>query len=407
MSLTLAEASVAQSRPRRVLIATDTYPPDVNGAAYFTHRLASGLAARGTEVHVVCTSDDGPPVTDVLDGVLVHRLRSARLMVHPTMRFTVPAGLGRTMDRLVRRIGPDVVHTQGHFVVGRSAVAAAKRAGLPVVATNHFMPDNLFQFTGVPQRLRRRVGELAWKDLNRIFERADHVTTPTPLAAGLLSAKGLRSEVEPVSCGIDLSRFHPQPQAWARRRFGVPERPTIMFVGRLDEEKHLDEIVLALPKLLNDVDCQAVFVGQGNRREYLERLAHRVGAGDNVKFLGFVADADLPQAYAVADVFCMPGTAELQSIATLEAMASGLPVVAADAMALPHLIEGNGHLYTHGDVSELARHLKFILTHDEERAAMGRASLALAAAHTHERSLARFEAIYGEVLHHSPISAVH
>ncbi len=407
MSLTLAEASVAQSRPRRVLIATDTYPPDVNGAAYFTHRLASGLAARSRRCTSCAPPTTRPPVTDVLDGVLVHRLRSARLMVHPTMRFTVPAGLGRTMDRLVRRIEPDVVHTQGHFVVGRSAVAAAKRAGLPVVATNHFMPDNLFQFTGVPNRLRRRVGELAWKDLNRIFERADHVTTPTPLAAGLLSAKGLRSAVEAGVVRHRPVRFHPQPQAWARRRFGVPERPTILFVGRLDEEKHLEEIVLALPKLLNDIDCQAVFVGQGNRREYLEKLAHRVGAGDNVRFLGFVADADLPQAYAVADVFCMPGTAELQSIATLEAMASGLPVVAADAMALPHLIEGNGHLYTHGDVSELARHLKFILTHDEERAAMAKASLALAATHTHERSLARFEAIYGEVLHRAPISAVH
>lgn len=68
---------VVADRPRRVLISTDTYPPDVNGAAVFTHRLATGLAERGNEVHVICQSDDGPAKADVVDGVIVHRMRSA------------------------------------------------------------------------------------------------------------------------------------------------------------------------------------------------------------------------------------------------------------------------------------------------------------------------------------------
>ncbi|WP_214106097.1 glycosyltransferase [Acrocarpospora catenulata] len=390
------QAEALAVRPRRILIATDTYPPDVNGAAYFTYRLATGLAARGAEVHVVCASDDGPPRTETVDGVRLHRLRSARLMVHPTMRVTVPAGLTRTVSRLIERIGPDVVHTQGHFVVGRAAVAAA-RDRVPVVATNHFMPDNLFQFAHIPGRLRTGVGNLAWRDFSRVFARADHITTPTPIAAGLLTEKGFRRKVEAVSCGIDLRRFQPQPRQWARRRFGVPDRPTILFVGRLDEEKRLEELVRALPLVVNEVDAQVVLVGAGNRREALERLAARIGVGERVRFLGFVPDADLPQVYSTADVFAMPGVAELQSIATLEAMASGLPVVAADAMALPHLIDGNGFLYQPGDVHELARHLVTVLASEELRARLGRASLALAAQHDHERSLARFEEIYTEV----------
>ncbi|HEX8006699.1 MAG TPA: glycosyltransferase, partial [Trebonia sp.] len=145
------------------------------------------------------------------------------------------------------------------------------------------------------------------------------------------------------------------------------------------------------------VDAQIVLVGSGNRREGLERLAERIGVGEQVRFLGFVPDAELPQVYSVADVFAMPGVAELQSIATLEAMASGLPVVAADAMALPHLIDGNGFLYQPGEVAELARHLTAILSDAELRASMGRASLALAAVHDHQWSLARFEQIYLEV----------
>jgi glycosyltransferase involved in cell wall biosynthesis len=389
--------SPAAGRCRTVLIATDTYPPDVNGAAYFSHRLASGLVARGTEVHVVCASDEGSPRIEIMDGVVVHRLSSAPLLVHPTMRVTVPAGLGRTLLRLIERVRPQVVHVQGHFIVGRAAIEAARRAGLPVAATNHFMPDNMFQFARIPARLRGRVGDLVWHDFRRVFARADRVTTPTRIAAELLSAKGFTREVEAVSCGIDLHRFQPQPQQWARQRFGLDDRPTILFVGRLDEEKRLDELVWALPQVLNSVDAQIVFVGTGGRRTALERLAARLGVGGRVRFLGFVPDAALPQVYSAADVFAMPGVAELQSIATLEAMASGLPVVAARAMALPHLVGDNGHLYRPGDVRELAGHLTAILTSADLRASMAKASLALAATHDHRRSLARFEEIYAEL----------
>jgi glycosyltransferase involved in cell wall biosynthesis len=267
-----------------------------------------------------------------------------------------------------------------------------------VVATNHFMPDNLFQFAHIPSRLRAHVGLLAWRDFTRVFGQADRVTTPTLIAAKLLADKGFPRDVEAVSCGIDRRRFQPQPQRWARERFGLPDRPTILFVGRLDEEKRLNDLILAMPHVLNTIDAQAVLVGQGRERARLEQLAARIGVEDAVRFLGFVPDADLPQAYATADVFAMPGIAELQSIATLEAMASGLPVVAADAMALPHLVDGNGHLYQPGDVQALARHLTEILTTAELRDSMGQASLSLADAHDHQLSLARFEEIYTELI---------
>ncbi|MFI6881856.1 glycosyltransferase [Streptosporangium canum] len=392
----LAPAPLA-TRPRRVLIGTDTYPPDVNGAAYFTHRLAGGLAERGNEVHVVCASEEGAARTEHVNGVTVHRLRSAPVLVHPTMRISVPTRL----DRLMAAIAPDVVHVQGHFVVGRAAISAARRAGVPVVATNHFMPDNLFQFAHIPGPLRERAGDLAWRDFRRVFSRADRVTTPTRIAAGLLTGKGFARSVEPVSCGIDLSRFQPhaEPKAWARGAFGLPDRDTVLFVGRLDEEKRLDELVRALPYILNGTDAQLALVGTGGQRAALEKLAARIGVGDRVFFLGFVPDEALAQAYAAADVFAMPGVAELQSIATLEAMATGLPVVAADAMALPHLVRPgeNGRLFRPGDVQGLARHLNDLLCSPGLRGAMGAASRAIALTHDHQASLARFEAIYQEV----------
>jgi glycosyltransferase involved in cell wall biosynthesis len=385
----------------RVLVAADTYPPDVNGAAYFTQRLATGLAARGHDVHVVCASPTGAPDVVEEDGVVLHRVRSAPVLVHPTMRTAVPLGLSGHVARLIDRLAPHVVHAQSHFTVCRTAVRRGRQAGVPVVLTNHFMPDNLFAHAHIPGPLHTLAGTLAWRDMVRVAYDADHVTTPTERAAALLNGKGFTRPVEAVSCGIDLRRFHPRPaeRAAARARFGLPDRDTMVFVGRLDAEKRIDELIRALRRVVAVRDAQLALVGTGQREGELRRLAADLGVADRVHFLGFVSDADLPLAYVAADLFAIGGVAELQSIATLEAMSSGLPVVAADAMALPHLVEqgGNGYLYPPGDVDVLAERLLAVLGAGPARAAMGEASRRIALTHDLGRSLDRFERIYAEV----------
>ena len=114
-----------------------------------------------------------------------------------------------------------------------------------------------------------------------------------------------------------------------------------------------------------------------------------------MRFLGFVSDEVKQQALTNATVFAMPSTAELQSISSLEGMASGLPVVAADSMALPHLIDGNGFLFVPGDVEDLAAKLAAVLTaSDDDYVAMRDRSLAMIEAHDINRTLATFEALY-------------
>ncbi|MFC7329020.1 glycosyltransferase [Marinactinospora rubrisoli] len=397
----LGQASRADDSPRRILIGTDTYPPDVNGCGYFTHRLATGLAARGNDVHVVCVSADGPPRIEYRDGVTLHRLRSASVLVHPSMRVAVPLGVTGHVARLIDRLAPHVVHAQSHFTISRAAIRCAKRSGTPVVLTNHFMPDNLFAHAYVPERLHRVVGSAAWRDMVAVAHEADYVTTPTARAAELLAGKGYTRPIEAVSCGIDLQRFHPRPaeRRTARAHFGLPDRPTMLFVGRLDVEKRIDELIRALPRVLNRQDVQLALAGTGQREGELRRLADDLGVADRVHFLGFVPDSDLPLTYVAADLFAIGSVAELQSIATLEAMSTGLPVVAADALALPHLVrpERNGYLYPPGDISVLTERIVAVLESAERRAAMGTASREIAAQHDHERSLDRFEEIYAEV----------
>ncbi|MDE3719967.1 glycosyltransferase [Nocardiopsis sp. N85] len=381
----------------RILIAGDTYPPDVNGAGYFTHRLAEGLAERGHRVHVVCPSEEGEPYVRRNGRVMEHRLRSARMPLQDGMRAAVPLGTGGHIARLVRRLDPDVVHAQSHFTLSRSAIRAGRAAGIPVVLTNHFMPDNLYAHARIPEAMRAMVGDLAWRDMVRVAGEADHLTTPTPRAAALLREKGFAGEVESISCGIDLERFHPRSdRSAARGRFGLPDRDTIVFVGRLDEDKRIDDTIRALALISREHDAQLALAGLGRDEEELRALAAELGVADRVFFLGFVPDAELPLFYAAGDVFAIAAVAELQSIATLEAMATGLPVVVADAMALPHLVEEgrNGFLFPPGDPVRMADRLLTVLSAGRARSALGETARELALRHDHHRSLERFEEVY-------------
>ncbi|OLT28403.1 glucosyl transferase [Nocardiopsis sp. CNR-923] len=388
-------------RVLRVLIATDTYPPDVNGAGYFTHRLAEGLAGRGHRVHVICPSDHGDPYVAVNNGVTEHRLRSAPIPLQESMRMAVPLGIGGHTARLVARLDPDVVHVQSHFPVSRTALRRGRAAGVPVVFTNHFMPENLYAHAHLPQGAHTVAGSIAWRDMVRVAAAADHVTAPTPRAARLLREKGFARVVEAISCGIDLERFHPREgeRATARARFGLPDRDTIVFVGRLDVEKRIDDTIRALARVAPEHDAQLVLAGTGQRERELRALAAELGIADRVSFLGFVPDEDLPLVFATGDVFAIAGVAELQSIATLEAMSSGLPVLAADAMALPHLVEEgrNGFLFPPGGVDVLADRLRTVLGPGDRRRAMGEASREMALRHDHHRSLERFESVYASL----------
>ena len=381
----------------KVMIGNDTYPPDVNGAAYFTRHLAEGLAARGHAVHVLCPSRNLRNGVMTRDGVIEHRIRSMPVPFHAGFRFSAPPFLRRHVLEEMRRTRPDVVHAQGHLLIGRTLIRAAKQLGVPVVATNHFMPDNLVFYLHLPEKIEKKVTEWAWRDFSRVFERADVITAPTPFAANLAEEKGVRGPVLSVSCGMDLSRFSPTNDGYAfKRRYGVPERPTITYVGRLDAEKHVDELIRALPLVKRSVDAQLVVVGDGHERANLVSLARGQGVEGHVTFTGFVSDGELPGAYAAADVFCNAGTAELQSIVTMEAMASGKPVVATNARALPLLVHDgeNGRLFEPGDVGGLASRLAELLPDEGKRTKMGRESLRIVARHDIGITLTTFEGLY-------------
>ncbi|GAA4264936.1 glycosyltransferase [Frondihabitans peucedani] len=387
-------AATPPDRPLKVLIAGDTFPPDVNGAANFTERLAVGLAGRGHDVHVVApaaTRRHGTFVEEHGDqSITVHRLNSTRWPLHDWLRFATPWTVQHNTRPIVDSFAPDVVHIQSHIVIGRGLTKVARDRGIRVIATNHFMPDNLMEHTPpMPRKLLDWIARRAWKDAANTYQHAEAVTTPTRKAAGYLEAATSVRGVLAISCGIDASDYT------ARRT--RPKDNRIVFVGRVTAEKNIDVLLRAMLKLPADLHATLTIVGGGDLLAKLTQMSVDLGLGDRVTFAGYLSDEELRHTLTTGTVFCMPSTAELQSIATLEAMASGLPVVLADAMALPHLVdEGvNGHLFTPGDADDLAAKLTDVLTaSDDEYLAMRAASLRMIEPHDIGRTLDTFEKLY-------------
>ena len=384
----------ADQRPLTILIAADTYPPHVNGAAQFSYRLAKGMTARGHNVNVLaCRADNGPSFTEFRSEATVHRLHSHGVFTHEYFRICLPWEIKKEISLLFDRINPDVVHIQSHYMIGEHVLYEAVKRGIRIVATNHFMPENLNPFLPFPQWLKDIIGKISWKDMGKVMGQADVVTTPTPLAAKAMHQHAFLRKVLPLSNGIDSAAYELQPGEVIEPH----ANPTVVFVGRLAEEKHIDVLINAVSKTPPELNIHLEIVGGGEVRPALEAQAKRLGLENRVRFLGLASDEELRETYIKADLFCMPGTAELQSLVTLEAMSASTPVVLADAMALPHLVRDgeNGYLFTPNDSDDLAKKITRILELPaEERAAMGQASRRMVEPHSLEGTLQTFEDLY-------------
>jgi glycosyltransferase involved in cell wall biosynthesis len=381
-------------KPLTILIAADTYPPHINGAAQFGYRLAKGMTGRGHNVHVLaCRQDKGGSYTEFRDEATVHRLRSHKVPTHEYFRICFPWEIKKEISLLFDKVQPDVVHIQSHYMIGEHVLYEAVKRGIRVVATNHFMPENLNPFMPFPQWFKDIIGRISWKDMGKVMGKADVVTTPTPLAAKAMHQHAFLRKVLPLSNGIDASAYELQPG----EELQPNASPTVVFVGRLAEEKHVDVLIDAVAKTPAELNVHLQVVGGGEVRPALETQVARLGLKDRVTFLGLASDAELREAYIKADLFCMPGTAELQSLVTLEAMSASTPVVLANAMALPHLVNDgeNGYLFRPNDSDDLAEKISRILSLPaEDRAMMGKASRAMVEPHSIDGVLQKFEDLY-------------
>jgi glycosyltransferase involved in cell wall biosynthesis len=167
-------------------------------------------------------------------------------------------------------------------------------------------------------------------------------------------------------------------------------------VGRLAVDKKIDQLIKAMPGVWQETQGHLLIVGRGDAREELKTLRESLGLEACVHFLGFVPEEDLPALYRRVDLFSIVSDTEVQSIPTLQAVVTGLPVVAADAGALPELVQDgkNGFLVPTDDLDSLQRSFIEILSDPERAARFGKASLAIGEKHKNENTFAAYEELF-------------
>jgi glycosyltransferase involved in cell wall biosynthesis len=334
----------------RLLVCTDSYPPQLNGVSVVTALTVSGLAARGWTCAVVAPAYPAQAGTALSadPAVPVTSLPSLPLPGYRDVRVALPAW--RAVRRAVRAFAPDVVHCPTEFVVGRLGMAAARQAGVPVVTSYH---TDFVRYTaryGIPW-MRRPV--MAW--LARFHGGAALTLTPSEAARADLRALGPQ-QVALWGRGIDTVAFHPRHRsASLRARLAQGAETLLLHVGRLAPEKDVGVLLEAFRLLAERCpqgQVRLLVAGDGPARAALERQA-----GAQVTFLGAVDRArDLPALYASCDAFVYASTTETLGLVVLEAMASGVPVVAVPTGGVAdHLRDGvNGVAYPAGDAAACA-----------------------------------------------------
>jgi glycosyltransferase involved in cell wall biosynthesis len=394
--------NIENNKPMRILIAGTVNYPAQNGQAVFTENLAEGLAKKGHHVVSIIPSEIGAAYTIIRNNVRIEAIHSTNLnKIHAESYYSLFSE--RAIQRIFDDFKPEIVHAQDHFPLGRDAIRVARRNKIRLIGTNHFMPENLAAYVPVISNIKPLYNFIMWNWMLESYNQMDVATAQSNASAKLLRSKGLRIPVYPVSCGIDLTRFHPDPgvdRAAVRARFGLDPHSTVfLFVGRVDNEKRIDVLLRALHNL-NRPDIQLAIAGHGAAKENLINLARELGLGERVQFTGFIPNQDLPGLLNSVDIFTMPSEAELLSIASLEAMACGRPVLLANAVALPELVSDgvNGYLFRRGDAEDAARCMALLADHPEHWARMGFNSQEKAHYHGLENTVKQYESLYSALL---------
>lgn len=379
----------------RIGLFTDTYAPQVNGVSISLQLISEGLKKRGHQVTIFAPRFPG--YKDDQSNVM--RLPSLKYLNNPPIYVAV-LGTPRSTWSLTRKHF-DVLHAHSPLSVGLLAYLTASTKRLPLIYTYHT------SITDYTHYVKFIGGTSVMKYAARWFSAAstnlgDQIVVPSPKFERLLHEQKVRRNIHVVPNGIDLSSFQTAKNPGSiRRKFGIkPDAPILLTVGRMDPEKRLDFIVDAFVRIAgHNPDVHLVFAGDGSARKSIESQALGTKVKDRIHFLGMVARAELPDVLHDADLFLSASTTEVHPISVIEAIASGLPIVAVKDEAFEGMIENdqNGYMVPL-NLETYADTISALLTDREKLSRFGKHSAALSEKYSIEGQVKALEKLYMEAI---------
>jgi glycosyltransferase involved in cell wall biosynthesis len=350
----------------RILIVTEVFAPGLGGVPMFIERLANQLSLAGDEVMVL--TDTASLHVRTQKSVLPSGVKLVRV---PAVASVFNRGNNRmsynpwrAVTRALDEMHPDCIHM--HTPAGllhKIVLKQARRRNIPVVITNHVMPENLTM--NLPAFLGTYMSRKVHQVTTAFINRTDYLIAPTQTALDLLG-DDITIPKQAITNGIDATVYCPGSVDVATlKKFRINEqRRTVLYTGRLDGEKRVDILIHAFSEVQRvRGDVQLVIVGTGLLDRELRALAAQLNIADSVVFTGRVSDDEKICLLRFATLFVMPSPAELQCISALEALATGLPIVVADQAALLELVRAgkNGYMFSYPDAKDCARAIARLL----------------------------------------------
>ena len=376
----------SENRSLRVALVASSYNYIKDGVALTLNRLVAYLTRQGVEVLVFAPVGEVPAF--VHEGTLVP-VPSVQVPQRPEYRLAL--GLGRHATERLRAFRPDIIHIAlAPDFLGYGALRAARKLRIPVVASYHTRFETYLKhywyfspFTGILRAYLRRA-----------YGACREVYVPSQSTVDALLAVGFRNNLRLWPRGVDTTRFNPgkRSPAW-RTKHGIGDgERVVLFVSRLVREKELDTLAAALQQI--EAPHRSVIVGDGPEREALERRLPQA------VFTGFLDGEELAAAYASSDVFVFPSETETFGSVTLEAMASGLPCVCADATGSRSLVVHGetGYLAGPRQARQFADHIARLVSDPALRLRMGAAARERSLGFSWDESMARILGYYRSVL---------
>ncbi|KAF1021596.1 MAG: GDP-mannose-dependent alpha-mannosyltransferase [Acinetobacter bereziniae] len=342
------------SRPRlKIAIVTETWPPEINGVALSLMQLCKGLQNQGHKILLirpaqkVKCNDFKPNQECLVNGQSIPK--------YPDMKFGWPQFL--KVSQAISAFTPDVVHIVTEGPLGFTALHAAKTRRIPVSSGFHSQFQEFSRFFDLAFLVKPIQSYLRW------FHNATHLTcVPSRDTEQALREFGVTCPLVVVGRGIDTERFSSQRYSeQLRQQWGADENTTVLiYVGRLSSEKEVNVVIDAYTALRKQSQrkVKLVLVGDGPDRNRLEKMQ----GAEHVIFMGSLSGTQLAEAYASANVFVFASQVETFGNVVIEAMASGLPIIAYDyACAQLHgKHTQTGWLCSIGDIQQLTQHVLHI-----------------------------------------------
>jgi glycosyltransferase involved in cell wall biosynthesis len=395
----------------RILLGIESYLPNISGVTVFTKRLATHLAESGHQVWIITTSPFGwaHEEKDPAD-FFIYRLRGWK---NPFRRGLRVSSLRNRKEirRLIGELQPDILHLQDPAIISGLLLREAKRKNIPVIFHHHFSMEFVYGYFKWFGFLKVFLRAFIEHRAHTLYNQAKLVITPTEFVKRVLMGWGIKTPIIAISNGIALDRFKPgKPDKAFYERFELaPEDKIALYLGRLDKDKNIRTLIKAIPRIVEKApqmlfgaEVKFVFVGEGAERAKLEEEIRKKPWAQCVRFLGYIPHEDeiVPKIYQAADLYWTASTIETQSLTTLEAMATGLPVVAANFGALPEIVHENenGFLVDPYNVDGFVAAVLDLFSDPTKAKAFGRRSIEIAAGHDVERSFKKFIATYIDII---------